>query len=624
MITMHACMTLMYEHPATITYMCMAQALQIPSPAPPIPLREAMAAFSGDSTCAVCNQGDTGEAAHTFPCGHALHTACLESYKDALLGYSYLECPVCRLDAAREQILIESDHDPEAAPGNAPMSVEPVAAPDEDAMTTPDVDAVAAPAVEAVAEPDVEAVAGVEPIATGSSWLRELAKGAAKGKNRPKAKATPKAAAAKGIGKRLANADDEVAEVVKSTGKRHAKGTGASKRTGKRLAKGTGKRPEIAAAEEPAEELAEEPVEEPAEELAEEPAEEPAEELAEEPAEEPAEELAEEPAEEPAEESALPAPSAEVPPETQLAKPQLFANPHAEFQRMAVPFPKMAKEPTLFCNWCDLPVEASRTRITAKQGGKCKCNRCSSTFTKMYSHHGKWPTAEFNTLSADAQTDFYAKAAKMSKSQQIVELMEHKLEKFQSRDFTWALGGQFLPLNVWATQGYDSERIARTTKDEDIQENEQVGTCYRVRLYSTIERGSEGWKSSQTLLSRSGDVNRIAPAAASASSQALPPSETKAEFAERLKLEKTKRQEVEKAATKKKLMATQLVKKLAAPLERLTKTLASDGAGHISASVKQGALTLRDQGTQLQKELNAVIDTPDGSDDPSRNQEVRT
>ena len=303
-----------------------------------------------------------------------------------------------------------------------------------------------------------------------------------------------------------------------------------------------------------------------------------------------------------------------------------MTEPAAEFQRMAVAFP--VRQETVFCNWCGLPAETATFRVTSKQCQKVKCSRCHATFSKMSRANGRWPTPEFLSLSDETQLDFYAEASKLSKSKDVVKLMDIKLEMFKTKAFTWALGGAFLPLNVWQTKGFDSGRIERTTKDEDIQENEQVGTCYRVRLFSSLETGSEGYKQSQTLTSRSGDI----PSATTTMQLAIQPpatplaikAEPAADFAARIKLDRDNHKTIEMQWKKKECAAAALEKKLAGPLERLITTMASkDAEGTIPELVKKGAIALRDQANNIKIELQAIIENPGSSSDPEAKLEVR-
>ena len=256
---------------------------------------------------------------------------------------------------------------------------------------------------------------------------------------------------------------------------------------------------------------------------------------------------------------------------------------------MAVPFPKMVNDPveTVFCNWCHLPVEKGKFRLTSKSQEKYKCHRCSSTFAKCHNAKGMWPTAEFKEFEDQEQIDFYREAGELSKSSDVVKLMTFTLNKYQKKEFSWANGGQYLPLSVWETQGFDGDRIKRTSTPEDIQENAQAGTCYRVRLFSTIETGTTGWQTSQSLSSQSGDINRTATPQLTSSTAA----ETREQFADRLKNEKLQRAAREKEENKKRTTAIQLLKKLASPVDKLSNTLASGNAANLPAALRHQRMT---------------------------------
>ena len=314
-------------------------------------------------------------------------------------------------------------------------------------------------------------------------------------------------------------------------------------------------------------------------------------------------------------------------PKAPPATPALY-DPPEHFQRAAVSEPALPNE-TLFCNWCNLPVDKSKARMQSKGSAKCKCDRCNSTFVKLNKALGQWPTPAFNVLSAEDQAEFYAKAAKEAKTANVVTLLEFSLTKFKKKEFSWALGGEFLPLSVWKVKGFDPERIAATTKPEDIQENEQAGTCYRVRIYSTQEAGAEGFVASQRLSSASGDGDRnlgadmwtrnTRPRLEQASSSS---GETRAEFNDRMKREKAERKEIEKKLCQTKLMANQLSKKLAAPLLHLS-SLLNEAETHIPGSVANCAKAKRDEAAALQMSLNAIVANPESAPfDPAIKKEV--
>ena len=54
----------------------------------------------------------------------------------------------------------------------------------------------------------------------------------------------------------------------------------------------------------------------------------------------------------------------------------------------------------------------------------------------------------------------------------------------------WSEGGTFLPLSVYATQGYDIEKIRDNSDPRDVREHPVLGATYRVHLSSTAMVGS--------------------------------------------------------------------------------------------------------------------------------------
>ena len=113
-----------------------------------------------------------------------------------------------------------------------------------------------------------------------------------------------------------------------------------------------------------------------------------------------------------------------------LTTPMKMPNPHADFQRFAIPCPKIVNGPveTVFCNWCHLPVDKAKVRLTSKTNEKYKCHRCNGVFAKCNKAQGVWPTPEFNAIPNEDQTDFYVEASSMMTTRQVIKLMETKLE----------------------------------------------------------------------------------------------------------------------------------------------------------------------------------------------------
>ena len=66
------------------------------------------------------------------------------------------------------------------------------------------------------------------------------------------------------------------------------------------------------------------------------------------------------------------------------------------------------------------------------------------------------------------------------------------LNKFNKEETENKEGSEFLPLSVWASRGFDAERIGRLSKPENIREDEVLGTCYRVEISSTFNKRTWG------------------------------------------------------------------------------------------------------------------------------------
>ena len=286
---------------------------------------------------------------------------------------------------------------------------------------------------------------------------------------------------------------------------------------------------------------------------------------------------------------------------------------------IAVPKQQGPEAEVLFCNWCNQPVSVANVRVTSKSSSKYKCNKCQSTFFKMHNANGSWPTAAFNAIPNESQIEFYRQAAAESKTGEVMKIMDKCLEKYSRREFTWALGGTYYPLSAWKVKGFDAERIEKTSLPEDITWNDQCGWCYRVRLFSATTTGTEGQMMSQRLRATSGDIDAKRPRiedAAAASSQG----ETAAAFQERRKQELQARKDADKAANQKKIVASQLLKKLSPSLEQLRQqcTLAKQKSLPCA-----NAIAKVDEASAIQTELEKFTNGVGSESDPVMQKEVR-
>ena len=313
-----------------------------------------------------------------------------------------------------------------------------------------------------------------------------------------------------------------------------------------------------------------------------------------------------------------------VPADHFVAKAILDRRPQAPpgFDRMAITVPKQqgADTEVLFCNWCNQPVSVANVRVTSKSSSKYKCNKCQSTFVKMHNANGSWPTAAFNAIPSENQIEFYRQAAAESKTGEVMKIMDKCLEKYSRKEFTWAVGGKYLPLTAWTVKGFDAERIEKTSLPEDITWNDQCGWCYRVRLFSTTTTGTEGQVMRQRLNATSGDIEAKRPRIGDAPAASSAGGETAEAFQERRKRELQEHRIAEKAANQKKIVASQLLKKLSPGLEQLRQQCALAQQKSLPCA---NALAKVAEASAIQTELEKFTTGVGSESDPVMQKEVR-
>ena len=155
-------------------------------------------------------------------------------------------------------------------------------------------------------------------------------------------------------------------------------------------------------------------------------------------------------------------------------------------------FPKFP-EPTVYCTTCGSLCVISSVRILSKREGSWRCLGCRSKITSLYRGFGGWPVAGFTALTKSQQQEFYAEV-KDKTAEEIVGKATQLLTKSETHVKYYAESGRHLPLSVWATKGFDIDRIRTLTPQSDIQMHNILGECYRVQLLTTGRSGEEALK----------------------------------------------------------------------------------------------------------------------------------
>jgi hypothetical protein len=93
-------------------------------------------------------------------------------------------------------------------------------------------------------------------------------------------------------------------------------------------------------------------------------------------------------------------------------------------------------------------------------------------------------------LDSQQRTSFYAAAHSLTGPAVIKKAME-MIEASESHGEYFIDGGEFLPLSVWATRGFDQARILQYSLPADIREDRVLGTTYRVKVLATGNKGEK-------------------------------------------------------------------------------------------------------------------------------------
>ena len=146
---------------------------------------------------------------------------------------------------------------------------------------------------------------------------------------------------------------------------------------------------------------------------------------------------------------------------------------------------------------------ASRARIKSKGQLTWQCNKCAVKLVQLNRKFGQIP-AELANLSEARQQAFFAS------EENICEKLTRELLAIEESGSYFECGGQFLPLGVWRTKGYDAEAIETKSEAKDKDWHPVLGETYRVRLIAKGERAWSGEKSTHVAAAKSSSNKRKA------------------------------------------------------------------------------------------------------------------
>ena len=99
-------------------------------------------------------------------------------------------------------------------------------------------------------------------------------------------------------------------------------------------------------------------------------------------------------------------------------------------------------------------------------------------------------------MSDEEQAKFFKDCGAVRKRDDLAEFAKTVFETFTVEAKVYCDGGEFLPLGVWETRGFDPVGIEASSDPSDVMEHKVLGTTYRVSIVSTGLKGETVTRSS--------------------------------------------------------------------------------------------------------------------------------
>ena len=112
------------------------------------------------------------------------------------------------------------------------------------------------------------------------------------------------------------------------------------------------------------------------------------------------------------------------------------------------------------CNYCNEKTDMTRCRLVSKGQGPFKCGKCCTTTTTLNRFLGHGVAQTLQNISPAEREQFW-KFARENNARAIKEKITFLMRRHETWENRYQSGGNYLPLSVWATQDYDTQRIER-------------------------------------------------------------------------------------------------------------------------------------------------------------------
>ena len=145
------------------------------------------------------------------------------------------------------------------------------------------------------------------------------------------------------------------------------------------------------------------------------------------------------------------------------------------------------------CRRCFGELDWNKVVCKSKSPKSWFCLSCGNVQTMLNRHLGDWVTAEGNLTDTELQSFFSRAGGPEGRNPENGELSWRKVKQIlvqtihrsKTTKYEASLKGQYLPLSVYAKQGYNVENIEKMCQDK--KEDAMLGTLYRIRVLGTKE-----------------------------------------------------------------------------------------------------------------------------------------
>ena len=135
------------------------------------------------------------------------------------------------------------------------------------------------------------------------------------------------------------------------------------------------------------------------------------------------------------------------------------------------------------CWFCGGQAEYMKCVVRSKREGTWKCPTCNGKIGKLHRQFGSWPPTDIpldaDKLDDEARHKFYSGLSSLEGKAEIRAYALRFLETYRTEEQRALEGGEFLPLSVWRTRGFDTESIKQHTTPDNIREDRVLGKVHR-------------------------------------------------------------------------------------------------------------------------------------------------